>query len=90
MDGFVTTAAALIAAEMDPAVKPFLIAGQTSVDPGHQAILAHLGIEPLLDLGLHLGEGTGAVLAFHLVEAAARTLNEMATFSGAAVSEKLN
>ncbi|MDJ0756435.1 MAG: nicotinate-nucleotide--dimethylbenzimidazole phosphoribosyltransferase [Ardenticatenaceae bacterium] len=88
MDGFIVSAAALIAAEIDPAVKPYLIGGHASVEPGHQAILARLEVEPLLNLDLRLGEGTGAVLAFHLVEAAARTLNEMATFAEAAVSGK--
>ena len=88
IDGFISGAAALVAAELLPTVKPFLIAGHQSVEIGHRAILHHLGLRPLLTLDLRLGEGTGAALAFHLVEAAARILNEMATFSEAGVSGK--
>jgi nicotinate-nucleotide--dimethylbenzimidazole phosphoribosyltransferase len=88
IDGFISGAAALIAAELSPAVKPYLIAAHQSVEIGHRAILERLGLRPLLHLGLRLGEGTGAVLAFHLVEAAVRILNEMATFTEAGVSEK--
>jgi nicotinate-nucleotide--dimethylbenzimidazole phosphoribosyltransferase len=87
IDGFISGAAALIAVGLAPEVRPYLIAGHQSVEAGHQAILQHLGLKPLLDLNLRLGEGTGAVLAFHLVEAAASILNEMATFSEAGVSE---
>ena len=88
IDGFISGAAALVAAELDPAVKPYLIAAHQSVEIGHRAILARLGLRPLLDLDLRLGEGTGAVLAFHLVEASARILNEMATFAQAGVDQK--
>jgi nicotinate-nucleotide--dimethylbenzimidazole phosphoribosyltransferase len=88
IDGFISGAAALVAAGLNPDVKPYLIAGHRSVEAGHRAVLEHLGLEPLLDLNLRLGEGTGAVLAFHLVEAAARVLNEMATFAEAGVSDK--
>ncbi|MGB1253349.1 MAG: nicotinate-nucleotide--dimethylbenzimidazole phosphoribosyltransferase [Candidatus Promineifilaceae bacterium] len=87
-DGFIASSAALIAAEIDPAAKDYLLASHNSVEIGHQAILARLGLEPLFDLGFRLGEGTGAVMAFHFVEAAVRTLNEMATFASAGVSEK--
>ena len=59
-----------------------------SVELGHQAVLDHLGLRPLFDLDLRLGEGTGAALAFHMVEAAVRILNEMATFAEAGVSGK--
>jgi nicotinate-nucleotide--dimethylbenzimidazole phosphoribosyltransferase len=69
-------------------VTPFLIAGHQSVEIGHAVVLDQLGLQPLLTLDLRLGEGTGAVLAFHLVEAAARILSEMATFAEAGVSEK--
>jgi nicotinate-nucleotide--dimethylbenzimidazole phosphoribosyltransferase len=58
------------------------------VEIGHQAMLKHLGLNPLLDLNLRLGEGTGAALAFHLIEAATRILREMATFAEAGVSDK--
>jgi len=88
LDGFISGAAALIAAGLAPEVKPCLIAAHQSVEIGHRAILDHLGLRPVLDLDLRLGEGTGAVLAFHIVEAAARILDEMATFAEAGVSEK--
>lgn len=88
VDGFIASAAALIASELAFQVRPYLIAGHKSVEQGHNAILRRLGLRPLLDLDMRLGEGSGAVLAFHLVEAAARTLNEMMTFEEAAVSNK--
>jgi nicotinate-nucleotide--dimethylbenzimidazole phosphoribosyltransferase len=88
LDGFISGAAALIAVEMSPAVKPFLIASHQSEEIGHAAILQKLGLKPLLNLGMRLGEGTGSVLAFHLIEAATRILNEMATFQEAGVTGK--
>ena len=88
VDGFISGAAALIAVGLCPDVRPYLIAGHQSVELGHRVMLDHLGLQPLLALDLRLGEGTGAVLAFHLVEAAARILNEMATFAEAGVSDK--
>ncbi len=88
VDGFVSSAAALVAAEMLPAVKPFLVASHLSVEVGHSAIWRKLGLHPLLNLGMRLGEGTGAVLAFHLVDAACGILNGMSTFSEAGVSDK--
>ncbi|NOZ27703.1 MAG: nicotinate-nucleotide--dimethylbenzimidazole phosphoribosyltransferase [Chloroflexi bacterium] len=88
VDGFIATAGALIACTLAPGLRPYLIAGHRSQEPGHDIALAHLGLEPLLDLRLRLGEGTGAVLAFHIVEAAARIINEMATFAEAGVSER--
>ena len=86
LDGLISTAAALIAVQRCPELRRFLLAGHMSVEPGHQAALARLGLEPLLNLGLRLGEGTGAVLALPLLEAAMRTLQEMATFGSAGVS----
>jgi len=86
VDGLISTSAALIAAQADPLVKGYLIAGHRSVEPGHYIALEWLGLTPLLDLELRLGEGTGAVLAIPLIEAAMRTLNEMATFESAGVS----
>ena len=65
-----------------------MISGHRSTEPGHNAALAHLGLTPVIDLNLRLGEGTGAVLAFHIVDAAARILGQMATFAEAGVSEK--
>ena len=88
LDGFISGAAALLAVELEPRVKPFLIASHLSVEVGHRAVLERLGLRPLLELDLRLGEGTGAALAFHLVDAAVNTLNEMATFSEAGVSGK--
>ncbi len=88
VDGFISGAAALIAAGLAPEVKPYLIQSHQSVEIGHIAMNQYLGLTPLLDLGLRLGEGTGAALAFHLVEAAARILSEMATFAEAGVADK--
>ena len=88
IDGFISGAAALVAVGLAPDVKPYLIASHQSVEIGHRVVLERLGLRPLLDLNLRLGEGTGAALAFHLVEAAARILNEMATFAEAGVSGK--
>jgi len=88
VDGFISGAAALIAVGLCPGVQPYLIAAHQSVEIGHRVMLDHLGLTPLLDLDLRLGEGTGAALGFHLVEAAVRILNEMATFGEAGVSDK--
>ncbi len=88
IDGFISGAAALIAAALAPDVKPYLIAAHQSVEIGHRAILEHLGLQPLLNLKLRLGEGTGAALAFPLLDAAVHILNEMATFDEAGVSDK--
>lgn len=86
IDGFISTAGALIAYSLVPAVKDYLIAAHRSVEPGHRIMHEHLGCEPLLDLNLRLGEGTGAALAMNLVEAARAILTEVATFEEAAVS----
>jgi nicotinate-nucleotide--dimethylbenzimidazole phosphoribosyltransferase len=88
VDGFISGAAALIATGLCPQVKDYLIAAHLSVEPGHKIMLDYLGLKPLLDLDLRLGEGTGAVLGISLAEAACRTLSEMATFAEAGVSEK--
>jgi len=88
IDGFISGAAALIAAGLSPEVKNYMIAGHVSAEPGHKIMLKHLGLRPLLDLDMRLGEGTGAVLAMFLAEAAANILNEMMTFTEAGVSEK--
>jgi nicotinate-nucleotide--dimethylbenzimidazole phosphoribosyltransferase len=87
LDGFITGAAALIAVRLCPAVSGYLIASHRSVEPGHLAILCDLGQRPLLDLEMRLGEGTGAVLAMHLVEASLRIVREMATFTAAGVTD---
>jgi nicotinate-nucleotide--dimethylbenzimidazole phosphoribosyltransferase len=88
VDGFISTAAAMIAVGLAPSVHDYLISAHKSVEIGHQAMLKHLKLNPVLDLNLRLGEGTGAALAFHLLEASTRILREMATFDQAGVSEK--
>jgi nicotinate-nucleotide--dimethylbenzimidazole phosphoribosyltransferase len=88
LDGFISGAAALIACGIAPAVQPYLIAAHRSVEIGHRAVLEHLQLDPLLDLDLRLGEGTGAALGISLCLAAAKILDEMATFGEAGVSEK--
>jgi len=88
LDGYITGVAALIAARLSPRVRDYLIAGHRSVEPGHRILLEHLELVPLLDLDLRLGEGSGAALALPIVVAAARLLDEMATFGEAGVSEK--
>jgi nicotinate-nucleotide--dimethylbenzimidazole phosphoribosyltransferase len=87
IDGFISGAAALIAVGLSPLVKDYLIAAHASVECGHRILLEHLGLSPLLDLKMRLGEGTGAVLGIFLAEAGVRILKEMATFSEAGVSE---
>ncbi len=86
IDGFVSGAAALIATAMAPQLRNFLIAAHLSAERGHRAVLKHLGLKPILDLQMRLGEGTGAALAIFVVEAAVKTLTEMATFAEAGVS----
>jgi nicotinate-nucleotide--dimethylbenzimidazole phosphoribosyltransferase len=86
-DGFIASTAALAAASLAPRAADVILASHRSVEAGHRAVLRALGKEPLLHLDLRLGEGTGAALAFHLVEAAARVLDEMATFDGAGVTD---
>jgi len=88
LDGFIAGAAALVAVGLQPLCREYLIASHRSVERGHQAVLDHLGLKPLLDLDLRLGEGTGACLGMSLVFAAIRILTEMATFGEAGVSEK--
>lgn len=87
IDGLISTAGALIAQRLAPHSTDYLIAGHRSVEPGHRFALQCLGKEPLLDLNLRLGEGSGAALAMPLVEAAARVLSEVKTFEEAQVSE---
>ena len=89
VDGFISAAAALIAWCMAPQAQNYFIASHQSVEPGHRAGLDAMGLCPLLDLGMRLGEGTGAALAMHVIEAAARCLSEMATFGEAGVSERI-
>jgi nicotinate-nucleotide--dimethylbenzimidazole phosphoribosyltransferase len=86
LDGLIATAAALLAVGLAPAVRDYLIAGHRSVEPGHTVALNALGLEPVLDLELRLGEGTGGALALPVLEAACRLLDEMATFGEAGVA----
>lgn len=88
IDGFISGAAALIAYHLEPKVKDYLIAAHCSVERGHRLILDHLGLAPLLDLNLRLGEGTGAALGINLIEAAIKIITQMATFKSAGVSQK--
>jgi nicotinate-nucleotide--dimethylbenzimidazole phosphoribosyltransferase len=87
LDGFVSGAAAMIAVSLAPHVRPYLIAGHRSREPGHSLMLDWLGVKPLLDLDMRLGEGTGGALGLFLAEAASKVLREMATFREALVSE---
>ncbi len=88
VDGFISSAAAMIAVAIAPQVRPYLIAAHRSQERGHGLMLEWLGLAPLLDFDLRLGEGTGAALGITLAEAACKILAEMATFSEAGVSDK--
>lgn len=88
LDGVIAGAAALVVQALAPEAIGFCFAGHRSVEPGHAVALARLGLRPLVDLDLRLGEGTGALLALPLVEAAGATLREMATFDSAGVAHK--
>lgn len=88
IDGFISGAAALIAYKIQPLVKGYMIASHCSAEKGHGIILEAIGLKPVLDLSLRLGEGTGAALALCIVEAATKILAEMATFESAQVSKK--
>ncbi len=87
IDGFISSAAALIATGLSPEVKDYLIAAHCSAEAGHRLLLEFLGLQPLLDLKMRLGEGTGAALGISLAEAAVKILTQMATFTEANVSE---
>ena len=88
IDGFTVTVAAALAVRLDPAVREFCVVGHCSAEHAHRKLLATLGAEPLLDLGMRLGEGSGAAVAVSVIRAAAALFNEMATFASAGVSEK--
>jgi len=89
VDGFISTAGALIASELHPHVRDYIFAAHESVEIGHRFMLERIGAAPILDLGLRLGEGTGAALAMGLIEAGVKVLKEMATFEQAGVAEQL-
>jgi nicotinate-nucleotide--dimethylbenzimidazole phosphoribosyltransferase len=88
VDGFTVTVAAALAAAVDPGVLGFCIVGHRSAEHAHRALLEHLQVQPLLDLGMRLGEGSGAALALSVVRAAVALFTDMATFDGAGVSDK--
>ena len=89
IDGFISTAGALVAQALCPSVVDFLFAGHCSEEAGHRKMLAHLGLEPIIDLRLRLGEGTGAALAMGIIEGAARVFQEVLTFEAAEVSKNV-
>lgn len=87
-DGFIATAAVLLAVQLSPAATGYIFASHKSVEPGHTHLLTMLGQEPLLDLGMSLGEGTGSALAMSIVRAGVSAFTQMATFADAAVSNR--
>lgn len=89
IDGFISGAGALVAHGLCPPVTDYIFAGHLSVEQGHKVMLDHLSLSPILDLGMRLGEGTGAALAMHIIEAGARIINEVLTFEEAGVSKDI-
>ena len=87
LDGFITGAAALVAVRLAPALEGFLVASHRSAEPGHRVVLEALGLAPLLELDLRLGEGSGAALALPILAAARDVLVDMATFADAGVTD---
>ena len=88
VDGFISTAGALVAHALCPTVKDYLFAGHCSEEAGHRLMLKYLGLEPILDLGMRLGEGTGAALAMGVIDSAVRMFKEVLTFEEAGVADK--
>ncbi len=88
IDGFISTAGALIANAVEPKSSAYMIPSHCSVEKGHRIALAHLGLKPLFDLDMRLGEGTGAAIGISIAEAAVKIMDEMATFSSAGISDK--
>ncbi len=88
VDGLIATAGAIIAYGLDPRVRDYMFAGHCSVEPGHMAMLDTMGLKPIVDLGLRLGEGTGAALGMLIIEAGLKIYKEMATFNDAGVSSE--
>lgn len=89
VDGFIATGAALVATRLHPKTRDWLLFAHASAEPGHRAVLASLDARPLLDLGLRLGEGTGAAMAVPLLRMACALHNDMATFGDAGVSQQI-
>ncbi|MDI3535189.1 MAG: nicotinate-nucleotide--dimethylbenzimidazole phosphoribosyltransferase [Thermosediminibacterales bacterium] len=90
IDGFISSAAALIAAKIEPKAVNYMIASHISQEPGHRVMLELIGLKPMLHMNMRLGEGTGAALAFYIVEASTKIISEMATFEDAGVSGELS
>ena len=88
VDGFISTAGALVASTLCPTVKDYLFAGHCSAEAGHRMMLKHLELEPILDLGMRLGEGTGAALAMGIIDGAVHMFKEVLTFEEAGVADK--
>lgn len=88
LDGVVVTAAALVAERLAPGAKQWWQAGHRSTEPAHDVALAQLGLVPVVDMGMRLGEGSGAAVALPLLRAAVAILSSMATFGEAAVSDR--
>ncbi|WP_421865794.1 nicotinate-nucleotide--dimethylbenzimidazole phosphoribosyltransferase [Motiliproteus sp.] len=89
VDGFITTSAALVASRINPQLRPWLLFSHNSAEPGHRLMQQAMDAEPLLDLGMRLGEGSGAAVCVPLLQSACRLQSEMATFAEAAVSENI-
>ncbi len=89
IDGFISTAGALIANAICPTVTEYLFAGHQSEEPGHKIMLRHLGLSPILDLGMRLGEGTGGAMAMSVIDGALKVFKEVMTFAEAGVPEKI-
>ena len=87
IDGFIASVAALAAVRMKPEIRHFLFASHGSAEPGSRAVLKEIGLEPLLMLGMRLGEGTGAAVAFHIIDAAFAAYNNMGTFGDALIEQ---
>ena len=88
IDGFISTAGALIAYTLCPAIEDYIFSGHRSEEPGHRAMLKHLNLDPILDLGMRLGEGTGGALAMSIMEGAVRVFTDVLTFAEAGVADK--
>ena len=87
IDGFISAAAALVAVRIKPEVKDYIFPSHGSAEPGNKAIMNALGFEPMLQLEMRLGEGTGAALAFHIIDAAITAYKEMGTFGDANIEQ---
>ncbi len=87
-DWFISGSAAFISYQLEPKVKDYMIAAHCSVERGHKIVLDSMGLKPILDLNLRLGEGTGAAMAMNIIEAGVKILTQMATFQSASVSER--